>query len=1031
MTDSCHDRRVEGPCDPLDLEPRRPDNRPGLNEIRYRISRHGDFLGRMLHALPREIARDKATGVETTPLRGLTTRTTEDPTIALVDAFACALDVLTFYQERNANEGYIRTATERMSVLELTRTIDYELRPGVAASASLAFRVEDADDPYRVVEIPAGVGVMSIPDKPGLAPQTFETVEAITARAEWNAIPSRTEHRQNVALYWNAGDVNDASNGQLFLLDLDNSFDLDEADPADVVVIDAGDTERFFVLAPDLDLDQVLAQRTADAALNPEIEVVIRGLRVEAIEVRGLGLGLAVGGRVLAVATRPGPGGGAPLVRTQAFRIDDVDEDRAYNLTRVQLSEIEAPPAPRRRLKLRFRPPRLKIGRPITQAVAFNAVSAASLIGRATWSSAALTAFVRTQAWPRIKLMRLFRRKPEVTAPAVGEVTPGFYNLRQALAFFGAGAVKWETLAKADNTKGGTGAGDPYQTSWEPTGGPRLVWESSQGGSLGQIHAYLERETPDPVPGGWALFEAPGGKTRAFRIAATSNQSRADFGLSGKTTGLALREPDGSALDIWGANNAPNAGFADYNFRTAAARVGSQLLELGGLPIKDAIEAGETELSLDNLYLDLRAGVSISITGERADAPGIHEDEACTLKDVVHVGGYTRLSLVDGLQYSYVRPTVRVNANVALATHGETVEEPLGSGDATKPNQAFKLAKPPLTFIAANTDSGAASTLQVRVDGILWTEAASLLDVGPTDEVYVVRIDDDGATRVVFGDGVHGKRLPTGGLNVRALYRSGMGVLGDVGDETLSLLKKRPLGVRSVINPSAAKGAAAAESLEEARVRGPQSVRTLGRIVSLTDYEDFARSFAGIGKARATALWRSRRRLVHLTVSPAVEGVFDADDSTLARLALAVRDRRDPAQALVIAPHAPRFFALAAKVAYDPRYLAGDVKTAIEARLIEAFGYQARGLGQAVSAAEVIAAIQGVAGVDHLDLDHLEPFSEGQPPLAGDLKAVLPAKLARLAAATPGAAATPDVDPAELLTLLPSGVTLTMVKADA
>ena len=42
--------------------------------------------------------------------------------------------MLTFYQERIANEAYLRTATERVSLLELARLIDYELRPGVAAS---------------------------------------------------------------------------------------------------------------------------------------------------------------------------------------------------------------------------------------------------------------------------------------------------------------------------------------------------------------------------------------------------------------------------------------------------------------------------------------------------------------------------------------------------------------------------------------------------------------------------------------------------------------------------------------------------------------------------------------------------------------------------------------------------------------------------------------------------------------------------------------------------------------------------------
>ena len=57
---------------------------------------------------------------------------------------ACVADVLTFYQERIANEGFLRTATERRSVLELARAIGYELKPGVAASVHLAFTVEDA-----------------------------------------------------------------------------------------------------------------------------------------------------------------------------------------------------------------------------------------------------------------------------------------------------------------------------------------------------------------------------------------------------------------------------------------------------------------------------------------------------------------------------------------------------------------------------------------------------------------------------------------------------------------------------------------------------------------------------------------------------------------------------------------------------------------------------------------------------------------------------------------------------------------------
>ena len=49
-------------------------------------------------------------------LRGLTTRADDDFTIALIDAWAVVSDVLTFYQERQANEHYLRTATERRSI---------------------------------------------------------------------------------------------------------------------------------------------------------------------------------------------------------------------------------------------------------------------------------------------------------------------------------------------------------------------------------------------------------------------------------------------------------------------------------------------------------------------------------------------------------------------------------------------------------------------------------------------------------------------------------------------------------------------------------------------------------------------------------------------------------------------------------------------------------------------------------------------------------------------------------------------------
>src|SRR5205085_11619217 len=120
-------------------------------------------------------------------LRGLRTRDDKDFSIALLDAWAMAADVLTFYQERIANESYRNTATEHGSLRELARMVNYPLRPGVAANVSLAFTVEDAPGAPQYAAIDIGTKVQSLPN-PGEEPQIFETTEPIEARAEWNAI---------------------------------------------------------------------------------------------------------------------------------------------------------------------------------------------------------------------------------------------------------------------------------------------------------------------------------------------------------------------------------------------------------------------------------------------------------------------------------------------------------------------------------------------------------------------------------------------------------------------------------------------------------------------------------------------------------------------------------------------------------------------------------------------------------------------------------------------------------------------------
>jgi hypothetical protein len=127
-------------------------NRAGLTAISYRIGDYSSFR-ESLYA-----------GLASPTLRGLRTRDADDYTLGLLDAVACAADVLTFYQERLANESYLRTATERVSLQEMAKLIGYRLRPGVAAETWLAFALEPPREPPPDAPQDPGSFVTGIPN---------------------------------------------------------------------------------------------------------------------------------------------------------------------------------------------------------------------------------------------------------------------------------------------------------------------------------------------------------------------------------------------------------------------------------------------------------------------------------------------------------------------------------------------------------------------------------------------------------------------------------------------------------------------------------------------------------------------------------------------------------------------------------------------------------------------------------------------------------------------------------------------------
>jgi predicted phage baseplate assembly protein len=879
-------------------------NRPGLSAVVYRAGRHPQFMQTLLARLSSE---------DRPALAGLTTRDTDDFSIALLDAWATVADVLTFYQERIANESYLRTATERVSLLELARLIGYELRPGVAANAYLAFTIDEVPGVTRELAaalgvprettIDVGVKAQSVPG-PGERAQMFETVERIEARAAWNEIRPRLTERQVVTL----------GMGTLYLEGLTTGL------------------------------------KKGDGLLITEDDYHESGFR-EVSEVT-------------------------------------VESERQRTKVRLKPSGLQS----FANIKIQLSAPTSAIASAVTQKFIGQTIRARDLR-----ASSLRHRFVIADLFDNIT--------------AVRQPPSAVLALRTRASIFGHNAPRWESLPAvqrvgeyvaveggidSSNVEFRAGVHRNRQNSWAEAS--LFNYHKLPGEPSNEKDIYLDNAYPAIVKDSWVVLKQED-FAYAYQVTAATEVSRADYTLSGKSSRLTLDRI---------------SGLGNFRIRRTTVHAQSEELRLARLPIEAPVKGKSIEL--ETWVEGLFEGQSIIVCGELDDASGVNACEHAVIKDVEHVletEGFTRLTLVVPLENSYVRASVKINANVALATHGETVAEALGSGDAGRAFQRFTLRQPPLTYVSANAPTGSATTLSVRVNGLLWHEVPSFYGHGPDERIYVTRTNDEGKTTVQFGDGRTGARLPTGQDNVSATYRKGTGLPGLVRANQLSQLMTRPLGVKGVINPSAASGAADSEARDEARRNAPLTVMTLERVVSLADYEDFARAFAGIGKALATWTWNGEQRGVFLTVA----GVGGAEiESPLDKNLLdAMRAAGDPSVPLEVVSYQPRLFRLKAKVRVHPDHLPGSVLPEVERALRARFSFDARAFGQPVALSEVIGYVQQVAGVLAVDVDELYRTGE-----AAALNTLLPADAPR--------AGSSQAAPAELLTLDPGPLALEVMQ---
>jgi hypothetical protein len=914
-------------------------NRPGLPEIAYRAGTWATFVDAMKVAL----ANDPR-------LAKLTTRAPDDPAMALMDAWAVVGDILTFYQERIANEGYLRTAVERRSVQELARAIGYELGPGVAASTYLAFSVEQALVPHAAlpipttITIPTGTRVQNVPQG-NQQPQSFESTADIEARVAWNAMAAKSMQRQRLS-----ATTHDA---------------LWRVDPTTGANTFTGSI-YLSGTATNLRVGDLILIQVSDKNLQPGDAVT--------------------------------PVTGALSLYVTAVTLDYTNKRTQVNLDQVYSIQADPP------FSL---PPTGVDGLVDLTLLPLTPDNVRAQILGKDWTEPNLSAYLEVQGWDADQLTTI------VSSLLAADPAPAdVYAFRSHSGVFGHAAPKFSSLLRAYNTT------DPTQLPWGnwDENNP-LVWEDSYNTDYTPSDLYIDRVVNGVAKHTYAAIDSPenGSLPFPFQIKKAREKSLSDFGISGKATGLQLDEiTTGLAIK-----------HGDYNwfhFRETTVYFQSEPLMVSEAPIPEPFLAGSApaSITLSTMVLGLQEGQHVAWSGQTLDPktqePSGHTaGEVLTIDYVVHSRGYTTIHFIESLTNSYVRSSVILNGNVAPATHGATTaNEILGSGDGSQVHQSFVLKAPPLTFTAAATPSGRQTTLLVRVSGVEWTEIDSLYTAGPNDHVYITRQQPDGTTLILFGDGVRGARLPSGRNNVTASYRTGTGVAGQLGANKITLLQTKPLGVKAAINPISSSGAADPEVLKNARDNAPRTVRTLDRLVSLDDFQDLARSFAGVGKAQATPIWNGEQQLVHLTLGDAVGAPLDDHAITTGYLKLAIAGASDGRHRVKCAGYRARFFHLTLNVTIDSAYIITNVVKAVKSALKAAFVYSRRDIGQSVTEAELIVIVQAQAGVIAVEVSELYDDADG-PMWRGVIQSY-------------GAHwddASKDVIPGDLLLLHPAGLTVT------
>lgn len=291
-------------------------------------------------------------------------------------------------------------------------------------------------------------------------------------------------------------------------------------------------------------------------------------------------------------------------------------------------------------------------------------------------------------------------------------------------------------------------------------------------------------------------------------------------------------------------------------------------------------------------------------------------------------------------------------------------------------------------------DQSAAMTIQ----GDNWVRVDNFFRSGPTDQHFMVAVDESDVAFVVFGSGVQGAIPPQGAI--LAVYETGGGSGGNVSAGVIEQLSSAIFDTAgnaasvTVTNAEASAGGTDRESVEQARRRLPGAIRVNQRTCAKEDWEIEALAVAGV--ARSMHLTRTEDPVVPVNSGeliiipagdPAAAPPATLKGQVLARVTLVV----PPVVTFDVSMVDPTFVDIDVECTVKVKggYTEAQVQANIEAAVTAFFALEdsdgvpnsdidfgGNKLDAVIPFSDVFNAVRDAAGVDRVDRDTFLPAAD-------------------------------------------------------